>query len=203
MTTLTVAPTPTVAAATRTAITAAGLAAAVASAASIASSVINSDASQAESAQAPVTIVGCLITGLAFAVIAMTLPGLSAATRLPRWSLTLAGLAAAFTVVSAWTFGTVLPHVAGHVSPAQFEELGHPDLLLMLFSLPMQALGLVGFIALAVSGWRRRAFSRGAAVVLILAGVAGALTGWWAVVGLLAGVAMAWAARTAKATQDN
>jgi hypothetical protein len=33
--------------------------------------------------------------------------------------------------------------------------------------------------------------------------VAGALTGWWAVVGLLAGVAMAWAARTAKATQDN
>jgi len=202
MTTLTVAPAASVAA-TRTAITAAGLAAAVASAASIASSFVYDNASQAESSQAPVRIVGCLITGLAFAVIAVTLPGLSAATRLPRWTLALAALAAAFTTVAAWTFGTVLPHLAAHVSAAQFDELGHPDFQLVLFSLPMRLLGLVGFIALAVSGWRRRAFSRGAAIVLILAGVAGALTGWWAAVGLLAGVAMAWVARTAKATQDS
>jgi hypothetical protein len=58
MTTLTVAAVPSTAAATRTARTAAGLAGAVASAATIAGYVINSDLSQADSARAPVTIVG-------------------------------------------------------------------------------------------------------------------------------------------------
>jgi hypothetical protein len=133
----------------------------------------------------------------------VALPGLAAATRLPHWSLALAALACTFTAIPAWAFGTVLPHVAANVSAAQFDDLGHADFLLALLSVPMQALTLVGFTALAVLGWRRRAFSRGAAVVLMLAAVAGALTGEWPIVGVLAGAATAWAARTAKATQDN
>jgi hypothetical protein len=201
MDTLAVTPTPTTAETTRTAVTAAGLAGAVASAATIAGYLVNSDLSEADSARAPITIVGCLIAGSAFSVLAVVLPDLAPTTRLPRWLLALAALACAFTAIPAWAFGTVVPHVAGGVSAAQFEELSHADLLLVLLSLPMQVVGLVGFVGLAVLGWRRRTFSRGAAVVLALAGLAGAVTGTWPFVGLLAGVAMAWAARTTQAAQ--
>jgi hypothetical protein len=183
-----------------TTLTAAGLAGAVASAATIAGYAIDSDLSQADSARAPVTIVRCLITGVAFAVIAVALPGLLAVTRLPRRSL---AFACTFTAIPAWAFGTILPRVAANVSAAKFDDLGHADLLLALLSAPTQALTLVGFIALAVPGWRRPAFSRGAAVVFMLAAVAGAITGERPIVGVLAGAATAGAARTTKATHEN
>jgi len=203
MTTLTAAsPSRTVATGTRTAVTAAGLAGAVACAGAIAGWFTLAGTFQAESSRTPFSIVTCLITGLAFAVLATTVPGLAAGTRLPRWSLGLASLACTFIVIPAWTFGTVIPHLAGQVTAAQFDALGKADLPLVLLHLPAQLLGLVGFVALAVVGWRRHAMSRGACVVLVLAGLA-ALIPDFLPVGLLAGVALAWLARSARTDIDS
>lgn len=197
MTTLTAAPPQARTAGTSTAVTAAGLAGAVASAGVVAGWFLFADLARADATRTPLNVVGCLIEGVAFAVLAVALPGLAATTKLPRWVLGLAALAAAFVAVPAWAFGTVVPHLAGHVSDGQFDDLGKADFSLMMLSLPMQVLGLVGFVALAVVGWRRRAFSRGAAVLLAVAGLS-ALTGEAPLVGILAGVALAWAARSVR-----
>jgi hypothetical protein len=197
----TVSPSRTVATGTRTAVTAAGLAGAVACAGVVASWFLLAGTPQSESVRSPISIVACLIAGLAFAILAATLPGLAAETRLPRWSLGLAGLACAFIAVPAWTFGTLIPHLAGQVTAAQYDALGQADLSLLLLYLPAQLLSLVGFITLAVVGWRRRAMSRGACVLLIVAGVAAVIPDF-PPVGLLAGVAFAWLARSARADND-
>jgi hypothetical protein len=186
----------TTGAATRTTVTAAGLAAAVSSAGIIAGWFMFAGLPKATADLEPVTVVSCLIAGAAFAVLAVALPGLARTTRLPRVPLTLAALACAFIAIPAWTFGTVVPHLAAHTSAAQFDELGKVDFRLFLLNLPMIALSLVGFVSLAVVGWRRRAMSRGACVLLAVAAVA-TLMGEFAPGGLLAGIALAWTARSA------
>ena len=187
---------------TRTTVTAAGLAGAIASAGVVAGWFLFADLSRAAATLEPVTVVACLIAGAAFAVLAVALPGLAARTRLPRVPVTLAALACAFIAIPAWTFGTVVPHLAAHTSPAQFEELGHADFRLLLLNVPMIALSLAGFVSLAVVGWRRRAMSRGASVLLVIAAVATVL-GDFAPVGILAGVALAWTARSARSATDS
>jgi hypothetical protein len=194
--------TATTGVATRTTVTAAGLAAAVACAGIIAGWFLFADLPQATANLEPVNVVGCLIAGAAFAVLAAVLPGLATTTRLPRVPLTLAALASAFIAIPAWTFGTVVAHLAAHTSPAQFDELGHVDARLYLLSLPMIVLSLAGFVSLAITGWRRRAMSRGACVLLAVAAVA-TLLGDFAPGGLLAGIALAWTARSARSTTEN
>jgi hypothetical protein len=185
----------------RTTVTAAGVAAAIGSAGIVSGWFLFSGLSQAAATLEPVTIIECLVVGAAFAVLAVALPGLAATTRLPRVPLTLAALACAFLAVPAWTFGTVVPHLAAHTTAAQFDELGHVDVRLLLLNLPMIVLSLTGFISLAVIGWRRRTMSRGACVVLAVAAVA-TLSGDFAPAGVLAGLALAWTARTARPAES-
>jgi predicted branched-subunit amino acid permease len=66
-----------------------------------------------------------------------------------------------------------------------------------LFWAPKILLGLVGFLALAIAGWRRRAISRGACVLLVLTAVVSLLPPY-PPTGILAGLAIAWAARSAR-----
>jgi hypothetical protein len=186
---------------TRTIITAAGLAGAVACAAVIASWFLFANLTRADATLEPLSVVGGLIAGAAFAVLAATLPSLSATGRLPRTPLVLAALACAFLAIPAWTSGTVLPHLAAHTTAAQYEQLGHADFRLLLLDLPMIVLGIVGFISLAVAGWRRRAIPRGASVLLILAGLA-TLMGDFPPAGVLAGLALAWTARSLPPTDQ-
>jgi len=181
---------------TGTTVAAAGLAAAVACAGIVAGWFLFADTSQATAALEPVNVAGSLIAGAAFAVLAVALPGLAP---LPRVPLTLAALACAFIAIPAWTFGTVVPHLAAHTSPAQFDELGHVGFRLLLLNLPMIALSLAGFISLAVVGWRRHAMSRGASVLLVVAALT-TLLGDFAPAGIVTGVALAWTARSARAT---
>lgn len=192
----------TTGAATRTTVTAAGLAGAIACAGIVAGWFLFADIARASAALEPVTVVGCLIAGAAFAILAVALPGLAATSRLPRVPVTLTALACAFISVPAWTFGTVVPHLAAHTSPAQFDELGQVDFRLLLLNLPMIALSLAGFVSLAVTGWRRRAMPRGASVLLVIAAVA-TFVGDFPPAGILAGVALAWTARSARSTTGN
>jgi hypothetical protein len=186
---------------TRTTITAAGLAGAVACAAVIASWFLFADLSRAAATLEPLSVVGDLIAGAAFAVLAATLTSLSTTARLPRIPLVLAALACAFTAIAAWTSGTVLPHLAAHTTAAQYEQFGHTDFRLLLLDLPMIVLGIIGFVSLAVGGWRRRAMPRGASVLLILAGLA-TLMGDFPPAGVLAGLALAWTARSLSPTDQ-
>jgi hypothetical protein len=181
---------------TRSAVTAAGLVGALGSGGFIAGLFLLHGLSPAAMRRAPVTVTECLIAGLAYVAMAVGLPGLAAVTRLPRWVLSTAAAGCAFIAIQAWASGSVIAHVASSVSDDEFDRLGKATFLLLLLSLPMIVVCLVGFVALGIIGWRRRAMSRGACVLLMLAGIV-ALTGSFPPVGLLAGLGLAWTARTA------
>jgi hypothetical protein len=182
---------------TRTAVAAAGVAGAVASAGVLAGWFLLSDQSQAQVARSPLTVVEYLIAAAAYVALAICLPSLPAC-RLPRWMLYAGALACASIAIQAWAFGTIIAHLADQVPSQQFDDLGRPAFLLLLVRLPLQISGLVAFVALAVVGWRRRAMARGACVLFAVAGLA-ALIGDFPPAGLLAGLALAWTARTTKA----
>lgn len=182
----------------RNAITAAGLAGALGSAGFIAGLFLLHGKSNAQMQRAPVTVIECLLAGLAFIALTISLPGLAGATKLPRWVLSTAAVGCAFIAIQAWADGSVIANVANHVSDDEFDRLGQPTLLLQLITIPMIVACLIGFISLGIIGWRRRAMPRGACVLFILAGLA-SLTGSFPPIGLLAGLALVWTARTAHA----
>ena len=142
-----------------------------------------------------------MIPGLAYLVIAVSLPGLAGRTRFPRWALTLAATACGFVAIPAWAFGSIIAHLATQLPEAQFDAVGKPTFLLMLLNLPAMVLGLIAFVTLAIVGWRNRAMSRGACVLLFIAGLV-ALIPDFPPVGLLAGVAFAWTARSSRPVED-
>jgi hypothetical protein len=202
MTTLTTRTEPDLAAATnaRTTVAAAALTGVVASAGGLAGWFVLADPGKASAARAPITVIECVLAGLAFVVLAVSLPSLARVTRLPLWALSFAGMACAFIAIEAWAFGTVIAHLAHEVSAAQFDQLGKPTFLSLLLRLPMQVLAPIAFVTLAVVGWRRAAMPRAASVLLAIGGVS-AIIGDFPPVGLLAGLALAWTARSAQASQ--
>jgi hypothetical protein len=200
MTTFTTHVEPDLAAAsnTRTTIAAAALAGVVASAGALAGWFLLADPGKASAARAPITVIECLLAGLAFVILAVSLPSLAQVTRLPQWALSFAGIACAFIAIESWAFGTAIAHLANEVSSAQFDELGKTAFLSLLLRLPMQVLGPIAFITLAVVGWRRQAMPRGASILLAIGGLT-AVIGDFPPVGLLAGLGFAWMARSAEA----
>lgn len=199
MSTLTSAPaaTPNLATGPRTAVTAAGLVGALASAAYISGVIFMTGLTDQEAQRAPITVVECLLTGLAYIALAVSLPSLAPVTRLPRWALTAAAVACAFVALQAWTLGTAVADAGWKLPAEEFAKLNESSLLFGLMLHPMGVAAVVGFGALAVTGWRRRAMSRGACVLLAVAALA-ALMGPFPPAGLLAGLALAWTARSAR-----
>ena len=203
MSAVTTSPPTTRSAGTRTALTAASLVGALASAGYIAGLFLLSGLSTAEAQSAPLTITECLLAGLAYVVVAVTLPGLAGATRLPRWALSVAAVGCAFIAIQAWSYGTFGADLANRLPSEQFEQLSKDvTFLFQLMFVPMGLICLVGFVALAVVGWRWRAMSRGACVLFVLAGLV-SLLGPFPPVGLLAGLAVAWTARSAQPTGES
>lgn len=191
---------PTRAVGTRTAVTAAGVVAALACAGYISGFVFMSDLSTAEAVRAPVTVAECLLAGTAYLVIAITLGGLAQVTALPRWTLTLAAAGCGLIAIQAWMYGTIAADLARLLPEQQFEQMPDQAVLMQLLYLPMGVVCLVGFAALAVVGWRRRALPKGVCALLVVAGLA-SLLGPFPPVGLLGGLALCWLARAAKSAQ--
>lgn len=181
----------------RTAVTAAGLVGAMASGAYISGVILLHDLPTNEALSAPLSITACLLAGLAFVALAVNLAGLAEGTRLPRWALSIAAAGCAFIAIQAWAYGTFVADLATKIGNTQFERLADETLLLQLMYVPMGAVCLAGFVTVAVTGWRRRAMSRGACVLLALSGVA-AMLGPFPPAGLLSGAALAWTARTVR-----
>ncbi len=185
---------------TRTALTAAGLVGALGSVGYIAGRVLLSGLSGEQFQTAPVTVTECLLAGLAYIAVAVMLPGLATVTRLPRWALSIAAAGYAFIAIQAWVYGTLVPELANRLPANEYEQIGqHPQFHFLLFEVSTGLVCVVSFTALAIVGWRRRAMSRGACVLFILAGVA-SLLGPFPPVGLLAGLALAWTVRSAAST---
>ena len=181
----------------RTAVIAAGLVGAVASAGYISGVIFSSGMSDAEGQRSPVTVTESLLAGAAYVVLAISLLGLANGTRLPRWPLALSAAACAFVAVQAWTTGTIFAVLASELTETQLDSVDQTSFLFNLFIYPMGVLCLVGYLALAIVGWRRKAMSRGASVLLVLAGLV-ALLGPFPPTGLLGALALAWVARSAR-----
>ncbi|MGW3347179.1 hypothetical protein ACWDA3_28090 [Nonomuraea rubra] len=182
---------------TRTAVTAAALVGAIASGGYIAGLFLLSGLTSAEAQRAPITIAECLLAGAAYLVLATTLGGLAGAGRLPRWALTFAATGCGLIAIQAWSYGSIIPDLARLLPSQQYADLSDQLVLAQLVFVPMGVVCLAGFSTLAVIGWRRKAMSKGAGVLLILAGLA-SLLGPFPPVGLLGGLALAWAARSAR-----
>jgi hypothetical protein len=177
------------------AISAAALAGVLSSAAFIAGFVFFPAQSFREGMLTPYSLVNNVVTTLAFAALAMAVPTLRRVLDVPRWALYMSSAAFAAVAAMSWSLATLAPDMAKFVSDSEFDEF---TAYLILFPLPKMILGLVGFTALGVSGWRRRAIPRGAGALLILAGVASL---WWAYPpgALLAALAFAWIVKTVEA----
>ena len=139
-----------------------------------------------------------VVIAVALVGLAVTLP--SALPRLGRTPVHLAAAALALTGATMLAFGTLGAIFASSVTDVVWDAAPdeHAVTFLLLF-LPKMVTGLVGFVALAVMGRRRRVISTAQAVVLGMAGLAlaapppppGAL---------LASLAIFWSLRTTRAT---
>jgi hypothetical protein len=162
------------------------------SAAFIAGFVLLGDQSARESTLSPYTLTVNVLTTLGFAGLAFTVPSLGRVIDAPRWAINTCAAACAAVAAMSWSLVTIAAHVATQVSDDEFIEF---TTYLNIFPAPKMILGLVGFTALGVYGWRRRSIPRGASVLLILAGI---LSLWWAYppATIFAGLAFAWIAKS-------
>lgn len=183
----------------RTAAVAAALVGAISTAAYISSVIFLPDLDAREGATHPLVQTSGIITTLSFIVLAVTLPSLADISRLPRWALSVAGAGCAFVATCAWTFGPFMGHVSGVLTDAQGEAFQNATSgFLTVFWLPKMICCGIGLLALAIAGWRRRAISRPACVVLVLAAVVSGLLPAYPPGAFLTALALGWVARTAK-----
>jgi hypothetical protein len=198
MSTITPAADTAASSATRTAVIAAALVGAVASAGYVSGVVFASGMTDSEGQRAPLTVTESLLTGSAYVVLAISLLNLANGSRLPRWPLALSAAACSFVAVQAWTTGTIFAWLATELPEATFDSINQNTFLFNAYVYPMGVLCLIGYASLAIVGWRREAFSRGASVLLILAGLI-ALLGPFPPTGILGALGLAWVARSLKA----
>lgn len=180
---------------TRTAVVAAGLVGALGCVAYVLSVVIAPETTTREATRSPLVVTANIVVTLAFIGLAITLAQL-ARDRIPRAVRYLTATYAAFVAVVAWALATMGAHTAGLLTD---EEMDRTSAYFHLLQAPKMVLGLVALTALAVVGWRRRAFSRGAAAVLLLAGLV-SLIPPYPPGALLAAIGLVWAARTVRTT---
>lgn len=183
-------------AAARGIVVAAGVAAAIGCAGYISTIFLLSDPTVRDAARAPLTITASLVVAISFAVLAAGLPTLVNGLRLPRWAGVVAGAGCALVAANAWGTGTLAVPAASLLTDAQ---MTHESVWFTLLQAGQSLPCAVGFLALAVAGLRRRAFSRGAGVLLLVAGVVSLLPAY-PPGALLAALAVVWIAGSARDT---
>jgi hypothetical protein len=178
-----------------------GLLGAVGSAAYISSFFLLHGDTGREAVQSPLCVTANMLMTAGFIALALALPGLTA--RLPRWALLTSAVGCVFVAAIAWADATSGAHFAAQFTDAQWEKLSNgSDGRQIAEFLPKILLCGVGFGALAVTGWRRRAISRGACVLLALAALVSLVLMPIPPGALLGGLALAWAARSAQAPDN-
>ncbi len=120
----------------------------------------------------PINIAGSIIATIGIAIILQALAGQRALG--PSWAVTTASAGLLFTAAIAWFNGTGIVAVANGTTDAQFDDIG-VSAWIVIMAAPKMILGLVGFLALAVTGWRDRSLSRPASILLALGALASLL----------------------------
>jgi hypothetical protein len=124
-----------------------------------------------ESFSNPVSTVAGIAATIGAVVLALTLAKWRTTT-LPAWALTVAAAGLVMVAANSWFAATGIRAIADHTDNEQFKELMFEAPWLIAMSVPNMLLCLVGFIALAVAGWRQRSLPRSSSVFLVLAGLA-------------------------------
>jgi hypothetical protein len=122
-----------------------------------------------ESVSNPLSTVAGVIATVGVVVLALTLARWR--TTLPAWALTVAAAGLVIVAANAWFQATGVRAVSDHTTDKEFERLLFEAPWIIAMFVPKMVLGLVGFIALGVAGWRQRSLPRASCVLLVLAGV--------------------------------
>ena len=121
----------------------------------------------------PINIAGSIIATIGIAIILQALARQRALG--PSWAVTTASAGLLFTAAIAWFNGTGIVALAnGTTTDAQFDDIG-TSAWIVIMAAPKMILCLVGFLALAVTGWRNRSLSRAASILLALGALASLL----------------------------
>jgi hypothetical protein len=152
------------------------------------------DASAREAVGSLILVTVNAVAALAFIVLAVQLAGAAFLAALPRQAVVLAAVGVGFVGALAWALATLGPVTADAMTDAQFDAAAD-SFGLILAHLPKQVFCLVGFLWLAIAGWRRGAFAKGACIVFGVAGIV-SLIPPYPPGALLATVAVVWAARS-------
>jgi len=181
--------------AAQVAVVAGGLIGAVGAAAYISSFALLSDLTGREAVRSPLCVTANMLMTLGFAVVALALPSLAAHTRLPRWALLTAAAACLFIAATAWGLATFAVEATRTATDSQWD---HPGAFVTVAFLPKMLIGAAGFAALAVTGWRRRAVPRVTCLLLGLTAVVALVLPPHQPTALLAGLGLAWLARSTR-----
>ncbi|MGH3715101.1 MAG: hypothetical protein ACRDT4_16805 [Micromonosporaceae bacterium] len=119
----------------------------------------------------PVNSVGAVSATVGVVVLALALARWRTTT-LPAWAILCAAAGLVMIAPNAWFDATGVRAVAGQVDNAEFERLFFEEPWILAMLVPKAVLGLVGFIALGLAGWRHQSLPRSSGVLLVLAGVA-------------------------------
>lgn len=92
-------------------------------------------------------------------------------TTLPGWAVVACAAGFWAAGANAWSLSTVTVAAAVKTTNEEFENLFFESPWVLLELVPKSLLCLVGFLALAITGWRRRSIPRPVAALLGLAGV--------------------------------
>jgi hypothetical protein len=120
----------------------------------------------------PINIAGSIMVTIGIAFILQALARQRALG--PSWAVTTASAGLLFTAAIAWFNGTGIVAVANGTTDAQFDDIG-VSAWIVIMAAPKMILGLVGFLGLAVTGWRDRSLSRPASILLALGALASLL----------------------------
>lgn len=117
----------------------------------------------------PLGIVSGTVTTIGILMISLGL--LRWRTVLPGWAVVASAVGLWVAGAAAWTQSTVVVAAAANTDNDLFKDLFFDSPWVLASLAPKSLLCLVGFLALAISGWRHRSIPRPAAASLGLAGL--------------------------------
>jgi hypothetical protein len=121
----------------------------------------------------PVSIVTCVLSAIGCLILAFAL--LRWRTTLPGWAVIASAAGMFFAAANAYAQGTVIVAAATKTDNELFNKLFFESPWTLGGMAPKSLLCLVGFLTLAITGWRQRSIPLSAAALL---GVAGIVSIW-------------------------
>jgi len=115
----------------------------------------------------PLGVVAGVIATTGVAILALAL--MRWRTELPGWAVVAAAAGMLGAAIGVWFWSVGIVGIASNTDDVRFEELAWSPWLIFGMYAPKIVLGVIGFGALAVTGWRTRAIPRLAAGAFALA----------------------------------